>query len=290
MHAAIAHLLFATAAAIASVDSGDSSAFCDVVKLNRGCCPMCGYTWDDAHGKCVTKETPKTAYCKSLLAPERQGCCEFCGYAWETGSGKCIGGGGPTSSDTLLATFDGAPTTKRLWVTVNDPVMGGASVSSFTTVADEKIGRWTGEVKIVKSLGAPGFCTLRTAGDDRFANVTDTKFLGLHLTGGSGLPAADFSLQIAVKGVTTMQTTYNAQLNDKYCCADDCRVPWTAFQLSFRGKPVPGPPLSAHLDGITQIGLGTAGTAGPFELNISSFYGTLNATRPCTESGFFRID
>ena len=255
-----------------------NESFCDRVHDNHGCCLECGYAW--VNGRCETKELPPaTEYCESLLQPAYRGCCQYCGYAWETGADKCIASGGPTRSDILLATFDGAANSTRSWVTVNDPVMGGASVSSFDTVPP--IGRWWGEVKRVPSIGAPGFCTLRTSDHALFPNASGTKFLGLHLTGGSGLPAADFTLQVAAKRTPTGQV-YQAQLTNQYCCADDCRVPWDAFALSFRGQPVKGPPLSEHLADVTQLGLGTAGTAGAFALNISSFYATLNATRPCS--------
>ena len=197
----------------------------------------------------------------------------------------CIGPGGPTSVDILLATFDGAANSSRTWETVDDPVMGGASVSSFDTVPEAKIGRWYGEVNVVPSLGAPGFCTLRTDDDTLFPNVSSTKFIGLHLTGGTGLPATAFHLQIAAKSTLTGQM-YEAQLTNDYCCADDCRVPWDAFILSYRGQPVEGPLLTDHLADMTQLGLGTAGTAGTFSLNLSSLYATLNATRPCEVSKF----
>mmetsp|Transcript_51468 Transcript_51468/g.166011 ORF Transcript_51468/g.166011 Transcript_51468/m.166011 type:complete len:393 (+) Transcript_51468:105-1283(+) len=183
-------------------------------------------------------------------------------------------------SDVPLAAFDGTAGTARQWITVNDPVMGGGSDSSFSVVREERIGRWAGEVKIVRSLGAPGFCTARTAGDALFRNVTGSTHLGLSLKGGSGLPAADFSLQVGVKGVTTMQTLYQAQLGGEYCCADDCRVPWSAFRPSFRGRPIKGPPLADNLGALSQLGLGTAGTAGRFSLDISSLYATRDASRP----------
>ena len=48
----------------------------------------------------------------------------------------------------------------------------------------------------------------------------------------------------------------------------------SAFKVSFRGKPVPGPPLTKHLAGITQLGLGTSGHAGKFSLTIASLYAT----------------
>jgi hypothetical protein len=48
-------------------------------------------------------------------------------------------------------------------------------------------------------------------------------------------------------------------------------VPWSAFRLSFRGKPVPGPPLADHLDRIDRVGLGTSGVAGVFKLELKAF-------------------
>lgn len=181
--------------------------------------------------------------------------------------------------DLALATFDGEKASSRKFETVNDPVMGGASTSTFKVHAAEKVGVWAGEVRVVKSLGAPGFCTMRTAGEKKFPDCSRTKSIGLKTTGGTGLPYTDFTLQIGVSGVTTPQTMYTAQFTSKYCCGNDCLVPWHAFKMQFQGKPIDGPPLAGKLLGeMSTIGLGTAGTAGKFTLNIAAFYATTNAT------------
>ena len=54
----------------------------------------------------------------------------------------------------------------------------------------------------------------------------------------------------------------------------------SAFKMSFRGRPIPGPPLTKHLAGITQLGLGTSGHAGRFRLSIASLYATSKGD-PC---------
>ena len=113
-------------------------------------------------------------------------------------------------------------------------------------------------------------------------------------------------MTVGVEGVTTRQSMFSAALTSEHCCGNDCRVPWSAvlptylslpahpptpmsptelhhvsyrfrrsaFKVSFRGKPVPGPPLTKHLAGITQLGLGTSGHAGKFSLSIASLYAT----------------
>ena len=60
--------------------------FCDRVELNHGCCPACGYEWND--GKCVTEQAPSSAYCKSLLEPTQMGCCAYCHNSWD--GSKCV--------------------------------------------------------------------------------------------------------------------------------------------------------------------------------------------------------
>ena len=78
--------------------------------------------------------------------------------------------------------------------------MGGASVSTFAR--EGKTGVWSGEVKVVQSLGAPGFCTLRTKDSQVFPDASTSTHIGLHLTDGSGLPTGDFTMSVGVKGVT----------------------------------------------------------------------------------------
>lgn len=63
-----------------------------------------------------------------------------------------------------LLTFDGTEeTTSRRWILTNDPVMGGVSNSTWEVDDQLQQGNWTGAVKIVPSLQAPGFCNLMSA-------------------------------------------------------------------------------------------------------------------------------
>lgn len=178
--------------------------------------------------------------------------------------------------DILLVSFDSDPT-EHPWTTINDPVMGGASTSTITVSSG--LGVWEGEVRVVDFLGAPGFCTLRT-GDlgevQHFPDPTGTDYLAIWMEEASGLPVETFSAQISVRGVTDPEHMYQAKLSDEYCCGMSCQVPWSVFELSFRGQKIDGPALSENLDKISSIGLGTAGTAGEFSLSINSFSGAFS--------------
>ena len=65
---------------------------------------------------------------------------------------------------TYLATFDGAKGTGFTWRDQNDPVMGGASTSSFEVKEDTdgKYGVFNGTCAIVGYLKAPGFAKITT--------------------------------------------------------------------------------------------------------------------------------
>ena len=65
-----------------------TSAFCDQVAANSGCCPACGYKWSGS--KCVTTQPADTPYCKLLTEPKHGGCCVYCGHVWSAAEGKCV--------------------------------------------------------------------------------------------------------------------------------------------------------------------------------------------------------
>jgi len=196
------------------------------------------------------------------------------------------------TDDVFLVSFN-PESDEHAWTTVNDPVMGGASTSTYTIQPES--GLWEGEVKVVSFLGAPGFCTLRTGAlysqtKDIFPDATGTEYLVLQLEEDSGidvagLPVETFSMQIGVSDVTNPEATYQAHLSDEYCCENICQVPWSIFELSMRGMPVKGPPLSGLLDKINQIGVGTSGTAGKFSFSINSFFAT-NSELSCGDDEF----
>ena len=67
--------------------------------------------------------------------------------------------------------------TSKPWIVTNDPVMGGVSNSVFK-VADG-LGVWTGEVKIVPFLHAPGTCQSEAA---PFAPMDCSDFDAIEIT------------------------------------------------------------------------------------------------------------
>lgn len=76
-----------------------------------------------------------------------------------------------TAEVTKLSTFDGAKGTTWSWRDTNDPVMGGASTSTFVIDKDQKIGIFNGTCAIVPSLNAPGFCKTTATGLTPFPDV-----------------------------------------------------------------------------------------------------------------------
>ena len=188
-----------------------------------------------------------------------------------------------SNAEVPLATFDGEPASTRAWMTVNDPVMGGASISTFAQQG--AVGIWAGEVKIVPFLHAPGFCTLTTTDTKKFPDCSNTSYMALTLTNGSGLPASDFMLQAGVHGITSDGSVYQANCSAQYCCANDCRIPWSSFVLTWRGRPIKGPPLASNLNKLNRVGIGTSGTAGKFSLSIKSITaGDAARSARCAES------
>lgn len=73
------------------------------------------------------------------------------------------------SSDLTLVTFDGKKGTSHKFVTLNDPVMGGQSSGTFNVA--NNIGVFSGDVKIVPKLKAPGFLEV-WANDGHYTDVS----------------------------------------------------------------------------------------------------------------------
>ena len=81
-----------------------------------------------------------------------------------------------------LATFDSASGTTFKWSDMNDPVMGGASKSTFSV--EDGQGHFSGTCAIVPFLKAPGFCKISTSSGwfshNKFADVrTRGKEIGM---------------------------------------------------------------------------------------------------------------
>ncbi|CAK0883588.1 unnamed protein product [Prorocentrum cordatum] len=184
-----------------------------------------------------------------------------------------------------IATFDGAAATTRRWEVVNDPVMGGQSFSSFHVNDTQGLGVWSGQVRVVPFLGAPGFCNLQSPGLGRTADFPDlspASGIGVRAREANSSGLLHFSVMIMSKGarrlmqrgVYTANVTFSSETQEAF-------APWSAFVCTWRGQMVPWcPPLLTQLDKVDSVGLGTAfpGTAGDFQLVLESIYGARTST------------
>merc|ERR1711998_198967 len=106
-----------------------------------------------------------------------------------------------------MITFDGTKATTYPFEAVNDPVMGGQSISTVQVDADKQVLLWVGEVKIVPFLGAAGFCNAQSPGLYKTADFVDVSGydgVSIHArTNGTGLTS--FNVMIMTKGAHRLQ-------------------------------------------------------------------------------------
>jgi hypothetical protein len=178
---------------------------------------------------------------------------------------------------TTIATFDGAQGTKWDWETVNDPVMGGVSKSSFRVEGD--VGIWSGDVKIVPFLKAPGFCTLRAPGfrkTAKFPDLSNSDGLVVRTAAKHG-GLKNFRVTVSTEGAGRgmfRDMSYSAEFEATEDF-EDVFVPWKAFSCSYHGKNMDWfcPRIDHQLAKVTSIGFAThypLEAETPFELNIES--------------------
>jgi len=163
---------------------------------------------------------------------------------------------------------------------VNDPVMGGQSKSTFTTAGNKGI--FEGEVKVVPSLQAPGFCNLEAPGFRQSAvtfpdiSGTDGIVLDVNQTLADGLTNWDVSITTETSkkassyggGSWGVDFTFKSGQTTYF-------VPYTEFTCSSRGRKLSNcGDLSQQLNELTQLGVGSSGVAGPFRLEINSMVAT----------------
>ena len=152
--------------------------------------------------------------------------------------------------------------------------MGGVSDSTFHVSNDT--GHFSGTVKVVPFLGKPGFAIARTKGSKPIPDISFAKGMQIvcksHGTDGWS-DNRGFQLQIRTRGGRSgaEQGTYTADFNApaSALAATDV-IEWSAFNLTWRGRPIQGPKLVDQLDQITNIGIGAAGKAGEFDFDIRS--------------------
>lgn len=174
-----------------------------------------------------------------------------------------------------LATFDGSKETTWSWETVNDPVMGGKSSSTFQVDSSRKLGVWDGEVRVVPFLGAPGFCNLQAPGlykTASFPDISGTEGLSIVAREASASGLKHFNVMLMTKGARHLfqQGVYQAN----YTLTDSMEahnVQWKDFTCTWRGQHVTWcPDITTQLAQVTNIGIGTSfpGAAGKFTVEL----------------------
>jgi len=184
---------------------------------------------------------------------------------------------GVASKVVPIATFDGDSKTTWPWQTVNDPVMGGQSNSTFHTDSARALGVWEGEVRIVPFLKSPGFCNLQAPGLYKTADFPDLSgtqgmVVQARELNASGIARFNVMLmtsgskQFLKQGVYTANFMLSGAMEDQF-------LPFSVFTCTWRGQNVTWcPSLSTQLGKVTNIGIGTAfpGPAAKFHVEISS--------------------
>lgn len=175
----------------------------------------------------------------------------------------------------VLATFDGASGTTYKWVAENDPVMGGVSTSTASVDAADKDLVWTGQVKVVPFLHAPGFCTVRTDSStpipDISAYVTGGIALTLRMKPRTNLTTFQFQFQSEIHSDPKkggFQGDFDVSVSDTEL--QSIFIPFSTFKEEWRGEPEGGPPTAKQLTKISQMGIGAAGVAGYFDMDLIS--------------------
>eukprot|EP01052_Picozoa_sp_SAG31_P031871 SAG31_NODE_3428_length_4289_cov_3.615990_3_plen_440_part_00 len=178
----------------------------------------------------------------------------------------------------------GHPNTTQKWGATNDPVMGGISESSVKIVNapnSEIIALdWSGEVKVVPKLHAPGFCTATTGGyhqqPDKFPDISETEGLLIRAQNPmqGGLSSFKVSMTTSVRSgeregefegrfntTVKVEGRFNTYWRTYF-------VPFSAMSQNFRGQPEGGAPTRAQLKAITGLGFNQDGVAGKFNILI----------------------
>eukprot|EP00494_Astrolonche_serrata_P032163 UN32432 len=177
-----------------------------------------------------------------------------------------------------LVTFDGNSTTTYKWKLTNDPVMGGVSVSTYSLDKDNETVDWSGEVKIVPSLQAPGFCNLETTPPfQKFNDATGATHM--EMLARSTKDYTGFKLSFAANTLNPQFKCFKAD----YTMKSNGDWEWIAIPLtnfSNDWSPATGEPKTKCADdarvcptnrdlaAIEQVGLWMEGAAGEFDFEV----------------------
>ena len=171
-----------------------------------------------------------------------------------------------------LATFDGARSSTLKWHVVNDPLMGGQSVSTFDV--KDGFGVFDGEVKIVPSLGAAGFCNLETEAGQTFPDITGAEGLLLSIRNTGTLTGLEVTISTKNSGTTFRHGDYSGNttiVNDGKL--HDVFVPFSEFKCEWRGQVIRCPEIQTQLAQVEALGVSFGqdpNVPGKFHIEIKS--------------------
>merc|ERR1711990_93960 len=202
-----------------------------------------------------------------------------------------------TQSPVSLATFDGTSGTTFKWSALNDPVMGGASTSTFVEKNGEGI--FNGTCRIVSFLHAPGFAKATTQNgwihknkfNDASAFLDGALLLNVRSStpgylgfkaefGSAGLPAGrhgagSFKANFNVTGTDwqTVSIPFNHFSSDwsDFTGRCDTKDPNGGKQHVCCSSEHPEVcPAAKHLRQITSLAVWAEGVAGDFHIEVKS--------------------
>jgi hypothetical protein len=172
-----------------------------------------------------------------------------------------------------LATFDGSKTEFN-WLEENDPVMGGKSYNcTFTPDHTNNVAIFVGEVEIVPSLKAPGFCFARTK-DTKTTSFGDaSEYKNLEIIAKNSGDQTQFKVCFAADTLEVQFKCFKADFNvSKSEDFQTVVVPFDSFSKewsSATGEPTgKAPPTAKNLKDISDLQIWAEGHTGTFNLAI----------------------
>jgi hypothetical protein len=201
-----------------------------------------------------------------------------------------------------LVTYDGKDkSTNWGWRDLNDPVMGGLSKSTFTVDKDAGIATFEGNVAIVPSLKAPGFCVAETTdGLGVTARANDAKGnTHLLLEVRSSIAYDGFKVSLAADTLNpqfkSFKANFAAPVSKDFI---QVAVPFSEFSNDW--SPATGEARTKcsddaskcitsdeHLSHISQIEVWAEGHEGDFKLEIKSISAGVVAPKTIDDAFFF---
>jgi hypothetical protein len=189
----------------------------------------------------------------------------------------------------VFATFDNANGTTLTWTAVNDPVMGGLSNSKFYVNDTVRSGIWNGDVRIVPSLKAPGFCNLENVGLHKFGDASSFTHILIRADLGEFFNYSGYKFSFAADTLNPQFKSFKADFPAvKSAGFTTIAIPFTQFSndwSSFTGECSTKDPTGyqhhccttehpevcvkpKNLKDISQIGVWAEGVAGKFSMKL----------------------